>query len=72
MEKIFGGELLLSVVCCGLVFSVAASVAFCLGICIRMWRFAPEAVLKNSLHVRSVFLRVAVWNKLSGANFCFR
>ena len=42
---------------------------FCLGFCFRVWGFTPETDLNHSLHVRSPFLRIAVWNKFSGANF---
>ena len=36
----------------------------------RMWRVAPETVLRKFPHVRFPFLRVAAGNKFSGANFC--
>ena len=51
--------------------ALSVSVVFCLGFCIRMWCVAPETFLRNFPHVRSPFLRVAVGNTFSGANFYF-
>ena len=53
------------------VVALCVSVVFCLGFCIRMWCVVPETVLRKFSPCQVSFLRVAVGNKFSGANFCF-
>ena len=63
VQKIFSGANF----CVGVsVLASCFSVAFCFGFCYMIWRFVPENVQENSLHigvsvlVRSLFLRFSV------------